>query len=310
MPPEQDTYPAPVGALAAYLAGLGEGVLKARQISERRGSRAWRVATSSGLCALKANTDDGGAEQHDKRVELDREARVIAELDRLRAIQADYLVGAGAWAEGRWLAVRWAPGALMWNALAPARHQDAPRARGLVAACARSMGIAAAALHAAGWVHADIQPTNTLVDEDGSATLVDYALAHGPVTTGLPDLETGRIPYRGALTHTTAPEIAQALLDTPETEHVPATAASDVWALGASLFWCWTGHRPVAYREPDGPRRGRLRDIAAGVTRNIAMVRPWPLPQLEESVVAALHPDPQCRPTAAEFVSLLEGVAT
>lgn len=308
MSPEKDSYPAPVRAFDTHLTTIDERVIEAREVSDRRGSKAWRVVTSGGLCALKANADPDGEVFRDKRSELDREAMVIAELTRLGAIPADYLVGAGPWEAGRWLAVRWAPGDLMWNALAPARDQRTTDTRRLLVACARTMARAATALHLAGWVHADIQPTNTLVDESGSATLVDYALAHGPMADGPPDLETGRIPYRGALTHTTAPEIAQALLDTAHTEHIRATAAADVWALGASLFWCWTGCRPVPYRQPDGPRLGKLQDIAMGITLDVASARPWPFPGFEEAVTCCLSADPQARPTAAEFLSLLDGV--
>ncbi|MCQ8829722.1 hypothetical protein [Streptomyces malaysiensis] len=154
-----------------------------------------------------------------------------------------------------------------------------------------------------------VQPTNTLVTEDGTAMLIDYALACGPVTAGRPDLETDRVPYRGALTHTTAPEIAQAVLDTSESEHIPVVAASDVWALGASLFWCWTGQRPVPYHEPNGSREGKLRDIAEGLTRDLALARPWPFPAFEEALMACLHPDPDKRPTSGELTALLAGMA-
>ncbi|MGW5695210.1 protein kinase domain-containing protein [Streptomyces asiaticus] len=307
MPDERAPWEAPVRALAAYLAERGEQITGTRRVSDRRGSRAWQVVAANGRYALKANAEGGHAER-DKRAELDREARVIAELARLAAIPSGYLVGAGHWEAGRWLAVTWAPGTPMWNALAPARHHGSPHTRRLLTVCARSMASAGAALHAAGWAHADIQPTNTLVTEDGTATLIDYALACGPVTPGRPDLETHRVPYRGALTHTTAPEIAQAVLDTSESEHIPVAAASDVWALGASLFWCWTGLRPVPYREPNGPRQERLRDIAAGITHDLALVRPWPFPAFEEALMACLHPDPHKRPTSGELTALLEGM--
>lgn len=196
MTDERAPWAAPVRALAAYLAERGEQITRARSVSDRRGSTAWQVVADNGLYALKANTE-GDHSERDKRAELDREARVIAELDRLAAIPSGYLVGAGHWEAGRWLAVTWAPGAPMWNALAPARHDADPRTRRLLITCARSMASAGAALHTTGWVHADIQPTNTLVTEDGTATLIDYALACGPVTPGRPDLETDRVPYRG-----------------------------------------------------------------------------------------------------------------
>ncbi|MES4908223.1 MULTISPECIES: protein kinase [unclassified Streptomyces] len=300
-----EQWPAPVGALAAYLANIGEQITEARQVSDRRGSTAWKVATTGNTYALKANTEDD-YEGRDKRAELEREERVIAELDRLRAVPVGYLVGAGEFESGRWLAVTWAPGGPMWHTLSPARTDDTPYARHLLLACARSMTAAVASLHGAGWVHADIQPTNMLLTQDGAATLIDYALACGPVADGLPDLETGRTPYRGALTHTTAPEIAAAVLDTVDTVHIAPTPAADVWALGASLFWCWTGHRPVPYRDPEGPRGGKLRDIAEGRTLDFASARPWPFPGFEEIVAGCLHPDPDKRPVSADLLTALK----
>ncbi|MEU2228512.1 GNAT family N-acetyltransferase [Streptomyces sp. NPDC018347] len=56
-------------------------------------------------------------------------------------------------------------------------------------------------------------------------------------------------PVPGALTHTTAPEIATAILSTPADTHIPAQPPAHIWSLGASLFWCWTGHRPVPYAD-------------------------------------------------------------
>ncbi|MER7790919.1 protein kinase [Streptomyces sp. NPDC097640] len=300
-----EQWPAPVGALAAHLADRGEQIAEVRQVSERRGSRAWKVATTGNAYALKANTEED-YEGRDQRAELKREEGVIAELGRLGAVPVGYLVGAGECESGRWLAVTWAPGGPMWHALSLARTDDTPYTRHLLLACARSMAAAAASMHRAGWVHADIQPTNTLVTRDGSATLIDYALACGPVADGLPDLETGRTPYRGALTHTTAPEIAAAVLGTVDTVHIAPTAAADVWALGASLFWCWTGHRPVPYQEPEGPREGKLRDIAEGHTLDFATVRPWPFPGFEEIVAGCLHPDPDKRPASADLITAIE----
>jgi tRNA A-37 threonylcarbamoyl transferase component Bud32 len=57
-----------------------------------------------------------------------------------------------------------------------------------------------ARLHTAGWAHPDVQPTNTIVTSDGTAEIIDFALSCGPTTS--------RIPCRGAITHTTAPELA------------------------------------------------------------------------------------------------------
>ncbi|WP_246043045.1 protein kinase domain-containing protein [Streptomyces globosus] len=150
-------------------------------------------------------------------------------------------------------------------------------------------------MHAAGWAHADVQPTNTLITADSHTEVIDYALACGPGTDR-------RLLYRGALTHTTAPEIAAAVLATPADAHVQAQPAADVWSLGASLFWCWTGHRPVPY-DDSLDRRDKLAVIATGRTTPLADVRHWLFPDFEDTITACLVPDPVDRPTAKELIA-------
>ncbi|MCT2593433.1 hypothetical protein LHJ74_26595 [Streptomyces sp. N2-109] len=115
-----------------------------------------------------------------------------------------------------------------------------------------------------------------------------------------PDGATGRTPYRGALTHTTAPETAAALLGTDDTTHIQAAPAADVWSLGATLFWCWTGRRPFAY-EDETDRPEKLRIIAAASPTPLRHARPWPFPELETLIAACLSGNPAKRPTAVEL---------
>ncbi|MEU5812066.1 hypothetical protein [Streptomyces sp. NPDC047718] len=70
-----------------------------------------------------------------------------------------------------------------------------------------------------------------------------------------------------------------------------------MWSLGASLFWCWTGHRPVPY-DDSLVRLNKLAVIARGRTAPPADVRPWPLVDFEATVTACLAPDPADRSTA------------
>ncbi|MET7802456.1 protein kinase domain-containing protein [Streptomyces decoyicus] len=181
----------------------------------------------------------------------------------------------------------------LWRAFALARGPEGDRAavRPWLSGIARTWTEHLARLHATGWAHADVQPTNTLVTHDGHAAVIDYALACGPAADR-------RVPYRGALTHTTAPEFAAALLDT----HIPAQPAADIWSLGASLFSCWTGHRPVSYDDTTD-RLEKLAAIAKGTTTALCDVRPWPFPEFEDAVTACLAPDPADRPTAKELTT-------
>ncbi|MCQ6557014.1 hypothetical protein NPS70_28075 [Streptomyces sp. C10-9-1] len=269
-----------------------------RLLSDRRGSRAWKISGPRSAVALKANNPDEETSR-DKAAEMAQEDDHLVRLTDAGALDPGYRVDAGPWEGGRWLAVRWSDGAPMWRAFALAREPEGDRP----SVCPWLLGVARtwaghlARMHAAGWAHADVQPTNTLITAAGRAEVIDYALACGPA--GGP-----RLPYRGALTHTTAPEIAGAVLATAPDTHVQAKPPADVWGLGASLFWCWTGHRPVSYQDGT-PREDKLRMIAKAATLPLDDVRPWPFPRFEEAIRACLTPSPGNRPSAAELAACL-----
>ncbi|MEV6939535.1 acyltransferase domain-containing protein, partial [Streptomyces sp. NPDC051132] len=88
----------------------------------------------------------------------------------------------------------------------------------------------------------------------------------------------------------------------PADTHIQAQPPADIWSLGASLFWCWTGHRPVPYAD-DLDRPGKLAVIARGTTTALRDVRPWPFPAFENAITACLAPDPADRPTAKELTT-------
>lgn len=250
----------------------------------------------TGAVAVKANTPDAD-NAYEKAAEMAQEDDHLLRLTAAGAISPDYRVIAGTWEGGRWLAVNWINGVPLWRTLALTRgpEGDCAAARPWLTGIARSWTEHLARMHTAGWAHADVQPTNTLVTNDGQAAVIDYALACGP-GDGRP------VPYRGALTHTTAPEIATAILSTPADTHIQAQPAADIWSLGASLFWCWTGHRPVPY-DNDLDRLEKLAAIAKGTTTALRNVRPWPFPAFEDTITACLAPNPADRPTAKELTT-------
>ncbi|MFF8790779.1 hypothetical protein [Streptomyces sp. NPDC015125] len=285
----------PSEAVALLTGQIGE-LTHTQLLSDRRGSRAWKVQGPRGAVAVKANNPNGD-DARDKAAEMAQEDDHLLRLTAADAIGPDYRVSAGTWEGGRWLAVNWIDGVPLWRALALARgpEGDRPAVRPWLAGIARTWTEHLARMHTAGWAHADVQPTNTLITNDGHAGVIDYALACGP--DGPP-----RLPYRGALTHTTAPEIATAILSTPADAHIQAQPAADIWSLGASLFWCWTGHRPVSYDDTTD-RLEKLAAIAKGTTTALRDVRPWPFPEFEDAVTACLAPDPADRPTAKELTA-------
>ena len=287
----------PAEAVAALEQWLGP--VTCNLLSDRRGSRAWKVVGSRGTAALKANSPEA-APGRDKAAEMAQEDRHLRALANVGALSPEYRIDAGAWEGGRWLAVRWIDGTPLWNSMALARgaEGDRPSVRPWLLGIARTWAGQLERLHAAGWAHADVQPTNILITPDGRAALLDFALSCGPDATG-------RLPYRGALTHTTSPEIADALLATPADTHVQARPPADIWGLGASLFWCWTGHRPVPYAD-DTPRTDKLRAIADGKRLRLDDARPWTFPAFEEIVTACMAPVADERPTAADLVASIK----
>ncbi|MFC0601104.1 protein kinase domain-containing protein [Streptomyces palmae] len=287
--------PAPGQALDLLADRLGEP-LTTRLLSDRRGTRAWKVCGPRGAVALKANNPDQDT-AGSKAAEMAQEDDHLIRLTAAGALGPGYRVDAGVWQDGRWLAVRWIDGALLWRALALARGPEGDRrsVRPWLRGIARTWAEHLARMHGEGWAHADVQPTNTLITGDGRAEVIDYALACGPDPA-----PEGRLPYRGALTHTTAPEIADAILSTPGDTHIQAQPAADVWSLGASLFWAWTGCHPVPYAD-SADRREKLIVIAKGTTRNLCDLRPWLFPEFEKAITACLAPDPADRPTAEEL---------
>ncbi|MFH8681539.1 hypothetical protein [Streptomyces lydicus] len=191
---------------------------------------------------------------------------------------------------GRWLAVPWIDGSSVWEVFAPARDGHTTNdQRATMRQTARTALAALERLHEAGWIHGDIQAENVILAGDG-VEFIDYdnAVHH-------PDLPLPH-PYRGGLIHVIAPETAHQLLSTEEDQHVPLTAPAELFALGASLYWAWTGLRITDYRgDPAGAHADLYADISAGRRRDLTVNRPWNDPELEQLILGATRPRPQER---------------
>jgi hypothetical protein len=127
------------------------------------------------------------------------------------------------------------------------------------------------AAHAAGVVHRDVKPGNVIVGA-GRVVLGDFGIAQ---VEGDPELTESGI-VMGAAAYT-APERARG---------EPAVAASDLWSLGATLFYAVEGRRPfggpspsavlqaVLTRDPAPTRRaGPLARVLDGLLRKDVATR-------------------------------------
>ncbi|WP_285570920.1 serine/threonine-protein kinase [Actinoallomurus iriomotensis] len=143
------------------------------------------------------------------------------------------------------------------------------------------------AAHDAGIVHRDVKPSNVLLETSGRVVLTDFGIATYDGATTL--TQTGT--FMGSPAYV-APEVARG---------EPATPASDLWSLGATLYAAVEGRPPYDYEtamatlsalvtsEPDPPTRaGPLRSVLGGL----------------------LTKDPARRLTAARAGELLAAAAT
>ena len=216
-----------------------------------------------------------------------QEARAAAEVHE-REPRAD--PRGGGEADGRdYLAVGYVEGGTLDDRL----NESGPLSVEDTVALASGLGSGLDALHAAGIVHRDIKASNIILRSgDGRAMLTDFGLAKGRAYTVLtrPGQVMGTLDYL-------APELIKGR---------PAGPATDIYALGCTVFACVTGRTPFADKtlfevglahleepppDPDGLRAGLP-------------------PGFSAALLVALEKEPERRPaTASDYAALLQAAA-
>jgi serine/threonine protein kinase/peroxiredoxin len=178
------------------------------------------------------------------------------------------------------------------RSLAQLREQQALSPEAAIA-LARQVAEGMAAAHAQGVVHGDLKPANILVTSSGTAKVMDFGLARrSRPGTDVAATVLWRPTALGGISGTPAymaPEQARG---------EPATAASDVFALGLILYEMVTGR----YARVEDNLLDLIRAIAQEDPARYAAEVPEPFAGILRQ---ALLPDPGQRPSMAQTAQLL-----
>ena len=106
-------------------------------------------------------------------------------------------------------------------------------------------------MHHAGIIHRDIKPDNVILEGGGSLKLIDLGVVRVP---GLEDFPPENIPGTAAYM---APEMS---------EGEPGNEATDIYALGVTMFRAFTGEYPYGNADATSPPR-RTRPVDFSLLR-------------------------------------------
>ena len=209
-----------------------------------------------------------------------REARVSAKLNHPGVVTVYDVIEIGA---TPWIVMELVTARSLEQVLA----QDGPLPLRQVASIGVMLLGALAGAHAAGIVHRDVKPGNVLITGDSRAVLTDFGIATLDGDPGL--TQAGMVMGTPGFC---APERIRG---------APASPASDLWSLGATMYAAVTGRGPFE-------RHGSPMAVLASIVHS----DPPQLPaagQLGMVIGSLMSKDPAQRPDAACAIGLLTDVA-
>ncbi|MFI2632238.1 serine/threonine-protein kinase [Streptomyces collinus] len=233
---------------------------------------------------LRTYTDAAGPELADLQVRMRREARAAARVRHPGVISVHDI----AQVDGRPIIVmELVDGPSLDDVLRERGTLDPGEAAGIGAKVMDAL----AAAHRAGVLHRDVKPGNILLDRSGRVVLTDFGIA------------TMEDPGDGSATHLTRSGELVGSLDYLAPERAQGAdpgPASDIWALGATLYAAVEGSSPFR-------RTSTFSTLTAIVTE------PLPEPRLAGSLAPVLQrlmdKRPESRPEADQARELLQTVA-
>ena len=147
--------------------------------------------------------------------------------------------------------------------------------------------------HRAGLLHRDIKPSNILITTFGSPVLADFGISSSIAGSSKSDVIAMSVPW-------SAPEVVE--------ERISGSVASEVWALGSTLYTLLAGRTPF---EVDGSGKNSREQLSSRISR----ARYTPItrndipPRLQQALSRSMSKDPSVRQASMlEFATELQYV--